>query len=145
MSIPPVSVASTLPQGERALRRDYREDKREAKRGALRQQGTSPIGCDQFKLEIRCDRVSRDPRTRAAKTTPPPPDNDDPSPRRRRTMSDYKASKEAFVSGMTGSSITHINIISAVALVCLPPLPTYTFQCCLTRVPLSLLSPYTQP
>ncbi|KAF9781098.1 GWT1-domain-containing protein [Thelephora terrestris] len=31
-------------------------------------------------------------------------------------MSDYKASKEAFVSGATGSSITHINMISAVAL-----------------------------
>ena len=38
-------------------------------------------------------------------------------------MSDYKASKEAFVSGTTGSSITHINIISAVALVYPPAFP----------------------
>ncbi|KAJ3494214.1 hypothetical protein NLJ89_g10855 [Agrocybe chaxingu] len=30
---------------------------------------------------------------------------------------DYKAAKEAFVSGMTGSSITHINLISLVALI----------------------------
>lgn len=30
---------------------------------------------------------------------------------------DYKSSKEAFVSGMTGSSVIHINMISAVALV----------------------------
>lgn len=29
----------------------------------------------------------------------------------------YKTSKEAFVSGMTGSSIFHVNVISAVALV----------------------------
>jgi phosphatidylinositol glycan class W len=32
-------------------------------------------------------------------------------------MSSYKLSKEAFVSGTTGSSILHINLISAVALV----------------------------
>ncbi|KAF8161344.1 GWT1-domain-containing protein [Crassisporium funariophilum] len=31
-------------------------------------------------------------------------------------MGEYKAEKEAFVSGMTGSSITHINLISLVAL-----------------------------
>ncbi|EMD36738.1 hypothetical protein CERSUDRAFT_83761 [Gelatoporia subvermispora B] len=31
-------------------------------------------------------------------------------------MSDYKASKEAFVSGMTGSSIGHINMVSFAAL-----------------------------
>ena len=30
---------------------------------------------------------------------------------------DYKASKEAFVSGMTGSSILHVNIVSSVAFV----------------------------
>lgn len=30
---------------------------------------------------------------------------------------DYKSSKEAFVSGMTGSSVTHINLISLAALV----------------------------
>lgn len=30
---------------------------------------------------------------------------------------DYKTSKEAFVSGMTGSSVGHINLISLVALV----------------------------
>ena len=29
----------------------------------------------------------------------------------------YKTGKEAFVSGMTGSSITHINLVSLVALV----------------------------
>ena len=29
----------------------------------------------------------------------------------------YKTDKEAFVSGMTGSSITHINLVSLVALV----------------------------
>ena len=32
-------------------------------------------------------------------------------------MMDYKASKEAYVSGMTGSSIGHINMISLVSLV----------------------------
>ena len=32
-------------------------------------------------------------------------------------MEDYKASKEAFVSGMTGSSIGHVNMVSLVALV----------------------------
>ncbi|KZT26017.1 GWT1-domain-containing protein, partial [Neolentinus lepideus HHB14362 ss-1] len=31
-------------------------------------------------------------------------------------MSDYKVSKEAFVSGMTGSSVGHINLVSAAAL-----------------------------
>ena len=30
---------------------------------------------------------------------------------------DYKASKEAFVSGMTGSSVGHINMVSLVSLV----------------------------
>ena len=30
---------------------------------------------------------------------------------------DYKAAKEAFVSGMTGSSIMHVNLVSLVALV----------------------------
>ncbi|EIW79576.1 GWT1-domain-containing protein [Coniophora puteana RWD-64-598 SS2] len=30
--------------------------------------------------------------------------------------SDYKSSKEAFVSGMTGSSVVHVNLVSAVAL-----------------------------
>lgn len=33
-------------------------------------------------------------------------------------MGDYKTSKEAFVSGMTGSSIGHINMLSLAALVC---------------------------
>lgn len=35
------------------------------------------------------------------------------------TMStqDYKSSKEAFVSGMSGSSIGHVNMVSFVALV----------------------------
>ncbi|KAG2146444.1 GWT1-domain-containing protein [Suillus bovinus] len=32
------------------------------------------------------------------------------------TMNDYKASKEAFVSGMTGSTVFHVNMISGVAL-----------------------------
>ncbi|KAJ7581511.1 GWT1-domain-containing protein [Mycena floridula] len=32
-------------------------------------------------------------------------------------MSDYKASKESFVSGHSGSTVTHINLISTVALV----------------------------
>ncbi|EPQ50545.1 GWT1-domain-containing protein [Gloeophyllum trabeum ATCC 11539] len=32
-------------------------------------------------------------------------------------MSDYKVAKEAFVSGMTGSSIGHVNLLSSVALV----------------------------
>ena len=31
---------------------------------------------------------------------------------------DYKSSKEAFVSGMTGSTIGHINMVSLVSLVC---------------------------
>ncbi|TFK52782.1 GWT1-domain-containing protein [Heliocybe sulcata] len=31
-------------------------------------------------------------------------------------MTDYKASKEAFVSGMTGSSVGHINLVSSAAL-----------------------------
>lgn len=31
--------------------------------------------------------------------------------------SEYKASKEAFVSGMTGSTVFHVNMISSVALV----------------------------
>lgn len=31
-------------------------------------------------------------------------------------MNDYKASKEAFVSGMTGSTVFHVNLISGVAL-----------------------------
>lgn len=31
-------------------------------------------------------------------------------------MNDYKASKEAFVSGMTGSTVFHVNMISSVAL-----------------------------
>ncbi|KAG2127176.1 uncharacterized protein EDB93DRAFT_1109387 [Suillus bovinus] len=31
-------------------------------------------------------------------------------------MNDYKASKEAFVSGMTGSTVFHVNMISGVAL-----------------------------
>lgn len=30
---------------------------------------------------------------------------------------DYKTSKEAFVSGMTGSSIGHINMVSLASLV----------------------------
>ena len=30
---------------------------------------------------------------------------------------DYKASKEAFVTGMTGSSIGHINLVSLASLV----------------------------
>ena len=47
-------------------------------------------------------------------------------------MSGYKTSKEAFVSGMTGSSITHINTISAVALVYPPPSLAHLFQCNLT-------------
>lgn len=33
---------------------------------------------------------------------------------------DYKHSKEAFVSGMTGSTVSHVNMISLVALVCFP-------------------------
>jgi hypothetical protein len=33
--------------------------------------------------------------------------------------SEYKASKEAFVSGMTGSTVFHVNMISGVALVCI--------------------------
>lgn len=33
------------------------------------------------------------------------------------SASSYKSSKEAFVSGMTGSSVTHVNTISLVALV----------------------------
>jgi phosphatidylinositol glycan class W len=32
-------------------------------------------------------------------------------------MTQYKTDKEGFVSGMTGSSITHINLVSLVALV----------------------------
>ena len=31
---------------------------------------------------------------------------------------DYKASKEAFVSGTTGSSVGHVNMVSLAALVC---------------------------
>jgi phosphatidylinositol glycan class W len=33
--------------------------------------------------------------------------------------SEYKASKEAFVSGMIGSTVLHVNMISGVALVCI--------------------------
>lgn len=36
-------------------------------------------------------------------------------------MSEYKTSKEAFVSGMTGSSVGHINLISLTSLVSLIP------------------------
>ena len=32
---------------------------------------------------------------------------------------DYKYSKEAFVAGMTGSTVYHVNMIAFVALVCL--------------------------
>lgn len=32
-------------------------------------------------------------------------------------MDDYKTSKEAFVSGMTGSSIGHVNMVFLVGLV----------------------------
>lgn len=32
-------------------------------------------------------------------------------------IEDYKTSKEAFVAGATGSSITHVNLVSAAALV----------------------------
>ena len=39
---------------------------------------------------------------------------------------DYKHSKEAFVSGMTGSTVSHINVIALVALVCLHPLFLHT-------------------
>ena len=38
---------------------------------------------------------------------------------------DYKASKEAFVTGMTGSSIGHVNMVSLASLVSntrIPPL-----------------------
>lgn len=35
---------------------------------------------------------------------------------------DYKHSKEAFVSGMTGSTVAHVNMIALVALVCRHPL-----------------------
>ena len=31
---------------------------------------------------------------------------------------DYKAEKEAFVSGGTGSSVGHVNMVSLAALVC---------------------------
>ena len=35
---------------------------------------------------------------------------------------DYKHSKEAFVAGMTGSTVYHVNMIALAALVCLHPL-----------------------
>ncbi len=35
---------------------------------------------------------------------------------------DYKHSKEAFVSGMTGSTVSHVNMITLIVLVCLRPL-----------------------
>jgi hypothetical protein len=39
---------------------------------------------------------------------------------------DYKSSKEAFVSGTTGSNVLHINLISAVALVCITAVSVLT-------------------
>lgn len=36
-------------------------------------------------------------------------------------MDDYKTQKEAFVSGMTGSTVGHINLLSCAALVRRPP------------------------
>ena len=62
-------------------------------------------------------------------------------------MADYKASKEAFVSGMTGSSITHINIVSAVALVCHPPLLARKYPPELSdqTIPLVLYRPILSP
>jgi len=35
---------------------------------------------------------------------------------------DYKHSKESFVSGMRGSTVSHVNMMALVALVCLRPL-----------------------
>jgi len=37
------------------------------------------------------------------------------------TTRTYKVTKEAFVSGMTGSSILHINLVLAVGLVLIVP------------------------
>ena len=39
---------------------------------------------------------------------------------------DYKHSKEAFVAGMTGSTVYHVNMIAFVALVCLHHLSLHT-------------------
>jgi hypothetical protein len=61
----------------------------------------------------------RKPETRPPRRhpSPPLPEHDDDDDARADSMTDYKASKEDFVSGTTGSSIAHINIISTVALV----------------------------
>ena len=36
-------------------------------------------------------------------------------------MTDYKSEKEAFVSHITGSSVTHVNLVSSIALVSIEP------------------------
>jgi hypothetical protein len=56
-------------------------------------------------------------------------------------MSDYKAFKEASVSGLTGSTISHVNMISFVALVCLPA----RFLRALTRNSVGLNRPVLYP
>lgn len=66
------------------------------------------------------DQSHPDPPAKTTRPSPPLPDDDADDSNPGSTMSDYKASKEAFVSGMTGSSVTHINIISTVALVIYP-------------------------
>ena len=50
----------------------------------------------------------------------------------------YKTDKEAFVSGMTGSSITHINLVSLVALVRPPNAFQITYHIALLRTGLCL-------
>ncbi|KAJ7171681.1 GWT1-domain-containing protein [Mycena crocata] len=49
-------------------------------------------------------------------------------------MSNYKVSKEAFVSGMTGSSVSHVNIISSVALASIALYSTLQTRIYRTRV-----------
>jgi hypothetical protein len=51
---------------------------------------------------------------------------------------DYKLSKEAFVSGMTGSTVSHVNMIALVALVRLHPLSLHPTRHLLTMQPQGL-------
>lgn len=130
-------MASKLTQDEWASCLDAQ---REKEKGLVRRSGTTRHSpnqwcCDQFeaqksKFDAIGFRLSEPPTggdddDNSGRHHPPPlPDDNDLGP----SMSDYKASKEAFVSGATGSSVTHINIISAVALVYPPFLLAHTLQ-----------------
>ena len=50
------------------------------------------------------------------------------------SQDDYKSSKESFVSGMTGSTVLHVNMISFVALVCVPHIRSPHFCLAYTEI-----------